>query len=324
MNPRPGNIGTMRARRPELPDELAGGAFRAIASLYASGCLFATTLVVANGDNSLFSYLHLAFIAALACLLLTRGFVDGVLRPMARNWSNAFLVIFLGYFLIMTLLHPDAEVKERHMRLISTALIPGLLMGYVAFAVYGSRAAVVFTRGRWRPGPFRILIDLAAVSAYVAVLALSYSMLTPLLGENLFLLDVPEEQAVYQPFGNYIALALMLFLHVISPYFEFRYRTSAFAIGLWAAMVAAATIATFLLAQMVGSNTGAAIAFLLGAGFAVHRLVLDFRSRTRGSAMRIFVVLSVAALSAIGLWQILGELPPLRLFDFQPVAATSE
>ena len=325
MYSRRGDIERRKIKEAALPGELTTGTFRSIASLYASGCLLAATLTISDGNNFLFSYMHLAFIAASACLLMARGFINGIWQPLSRNWSHVFLVMFLGYFLAMALLHPDAEVARRYTHGFFNTLVPGLLMGYVAFAAYGSRRTRTYdTRSRWRPGVWRALFDLMAFSAFCTTIAVSYWLFLPLIRQDLFLLNVPNEQRIYQMFGNYLVLALILFLHVISPYFQFRYHESIAASGLWATAAAGATGACFFLAQMAGSNAAAAMVVGIGAVFYGYRIVTEFRDGTRCARRRSYAVLLVAVISTISLWQLLGQLPPLRIFNFQEVAAPSD
>ena len=281
-------------------------------------------LVVASGNNSLFPYLHVAFIVALACLLLVRGFLNGIWRPAVQHWSRTLLALFLCYFFAMATLHPDAEVAQEYTRTFFTSLMPGLLMGYVAFAAYGSRNATVLVPGkRWRPGYLRALLDLVAFFTYGAVIAGSYSLLLPFLRQDIFLLDVPQEQRIYQVFGNYTALALILGLHVISPYFQLRYGRSITGACVWAAIVSVATGASVLLGQMVGSNTGPAVVAIVGTALLGHRAVSELRMGTKRARRRGYALLLVAGVSAICFWQILGYLPPLRLFNFQEVTTPS-
>ena len=299
--------------------ELASGEFRSLASLYASGCLFSTTLTAESGNNFLFSYMHIAFVVSVLILFFSRNFLSGILIPVAISWPYRFLFLFLFYFLLMALVHPDPEVSQGYTRAFFTTVVPGLLMGYVAFATYGGVRHFRPLAGhrRWRPGWLRVLCDLLAVAVYLGTISASWQHLMPLLQKDIFIINVPNEQRVYQIFGDYIFLSFVLFHLVLVPYFDYRYQKSVLAMCIWAVTLTATTIFSFLLAQMVGSNTGAAIVVALGVALGCYRFVSELRKHTARSRLRACIILLAAIVSIACLGQFLMYQPPLRILNFQ-------
>jgi hypothetical protein len=298
--------------------ELAGGPFRAIALLYATGGLFASIVMVATGNNVLFFYMHAGFILALAGLLFQRGFAAGFWRPVIRHWSSLFLAAFLVYFLVMALLHPDAEITRSYTRAIFTMVVPGLLMGYVAFALYGDLATSAASRGEWRPGSGRIVLDLLAVTAFGATLLTGYLLFLPELRRHILTLAIPSEQRIYQLYGNYTIISVALFLHVISPYFDHRLRHS-LASAAWAALISVAAVASIMLAQMVGSNIAMVVVLPMVGLLAGLRVLRDLRAGTPEGRRSAVAILAVGTVFTFGLWQFLAYLRPLRIFNYREI-----
>lgn len=318
-----GNRNTILLRTTGLLRELTGGPFRSVALLYLSGCLYATTVMTMTGTY-LYGYFHMGLIVAVICLACTRGFIDGLWRPLIRNWSAVFLFAFLTYWLMMGLTHSNTDVGMTYAKYVFNQAAPGLLLGYIAFAVYGRTETIVNARGalRWHPGILRLSIDMLAMVAYAAALMHAFITLLPQMWADIFMLAYNNSMVmVYQSFGNYLTLAFISAIHLSEPYVRWRFPRSLIIGAAWAFLLATSCWSSFLLAQMVGSNSGAALAVVIGgavAGVAIYR---DLRER---QPVRALVMLSIFLLSVIWVWQLLGNLPPLRLFNFQRVINEQE
>lgn len=316
--------GRSRQHTIDTPLELTGGPFRSIVLLYLSGCLYATTVLTATGSAHLYSYFHLAFIMAVFCLAVaSRGFIDGLLRPFTRTWSATFLFAFLAYWLVMGLIHSNAEVGMAYAKYVFNQAVSGILLGYTAFATYGRTKIKKDARGvlRWHPGELRLTLDLIASFAYVWVIKNAFESLLQQARSDIFLIsNEGNSQAAYQLFGNYIVLSFISAIYLSEPYVRWRFQRSLIAGGSWALLLAAGCWSSFLLAQLVGSNTGAILALVIGGAVAGVALYRELRSRRRARAV---VMLAIFVLLTIWVWQLLGDLPPIRLFNFQPVDAGS-
>lgn len=319
-----GNRNAIDSHITGLLPELMGGPFRSVMLLYLSGCLYATTVITMTGSSHLYGYFHLGFIVAVICLAGTRGFIDGLWRPLIRNWSAVFLFAFLTYWLMMGVTHSNTEVGMAYAKYVFSQAVPGLLLGYIAFADYGRTETIVNSRGalRWRPGVLRVSMDILAVVVYAAALTHAFITLLPKMRADIFILAYDNSMIiVYQLFGNYLTLAFISAIHLSEPYVRWRFPSSLIIGAAWALLLATSCWSSFLLAQMVGSNSGAALVVVIGgaiAGVAVYR---DLRGRQLARAL---LMLSIFLLAAIWVWQLLGNLPPLRLFNFQRVMNEQE
>lgn len=298
-----------------LAEEVTTGPYRAVALLYVSGCLYASAVTTVTGSAHLFSYFHLFFFGAVICLTASKGFLAGLWRPLAQNWSAAFLLLFLFYWLITSLMNSNTEVGLGYAKNVFNRAMPGLLLGYVTFAAYGrnARPAIIRGQARWSPGSLRLVLDCLALAAYFATIYVCFELLSQNLGTTLFLVvnDGPGA-SVYQIFGNYICLSLICAIQVADPYLRFRFRNSLIAAGVWAGALSAACWLSFLISQMVGSNTGAVLSILIG----IYGLVVAWSEFRNGRALRAIAIVLAFAVAIAFAQQALQDLPPMRLFNF--------
>lgn len=271
-----------------------------------------------TGGERYFTYAHVFFLASSAFVLLTmRGGLEGLYRPLVEKELAAWaLAGFLAYYLTMALLYPTPEVSSYHLRSIAVRVLPGFLMGYMAFAAISS----------WRCSPapteeistWRRYLDFVSLAIYAGTLAGVAMILVPIIRSDIFLIRVSPDRAMYQLLGVYIATAMIAAYIVLLDNGQFERRNSSTSTGvLQMASIASIALASFFLCQMAGSNMGAGLIALIGAATGI---MLIWRALRMG-ALRQMVSMMVVGIVVASLFSaIVATVPPLRILGFESVS----
>jgi hypothetical protein len=262
---------------------------------------------------------HVFFLASSAFVVLSgREGGCGLVKPLVSSWSGWLLAAFLGYYLLMAVLHPLPSVTGDHVRSLFVRVAASLVMGYVALAAVSSF--------RW-PGTsnlktlplWRHRLDIAAVIAFGLTILASMAALSPRMRSDLFLIAIPQDREMYQLFGVYLTIALVVTYVILVAHRNLPSWSTIAGGVLWMTAAAGIAMASFFLCQMAGSNLAATMMALIGIGIGLYAIV---ESWLRGSATgrwRALCMLAVC-LAAAGLFLALAlNVAPMRIFGFSKV-----
>lgn len=304
---------------PTLHSKAAGRApgFASLVLIYNCALIWASVVFMTGGERY-FTYAHVFFLTSSAFVLLTmRGGLEGLYRPLVEKDLAAWaLAGFLLYYLTMALLYPDPLVSSYHLRSIAVRVLPGFLMGYLAFAAISS----------WRFSPasteeiltWRRRLDFFALAIYAGTLVGMAMILIPLIRNDIFLIRVTPDRAMYQLLGVYIATAMIAAYIVLLDNGQFERRNSLTSTGaLQMASIASIALASFFLCQMAGSNMGAGLIALIGA---VTGIMLIWRALQIGALRQMVSMMLVGIVAASLFSAIVATVPPLRILGFQSVS----
>jgi hypothetical protein len=302
-----------------------GPTFRAgaISLLYLTAGTVAAVLFVISGDNSYFRPAHLIFVAGLAALAISTNMISVFIKGFLGDWGGVCLFAFLSYYLIMALGYPHDRISSDHIRYLYSSVIPGVLIGFVAF---GNISLAHFREARLVPLRLRRFMVVAptttALFAYVLLIVAALGLLLMIRRTDIFLITnlVESDYIAYQLFGNYMLLAYCVaFSIAYAVYVSAPAVTGRFLSFVGAQGLIAVGVGTSL--ALVGS-TKELVALILMAGFTVHYakprdwIFRGTRVRLRNATL---VALIVMLLGILVLWRLWSgfELPPLALFGFQ-------
>lgn len=290
--------------------------FASLVLIYNCALIWASVVFMTGGERY-FTYAHVFFLASSAFVLLTmRGGLEGLYRPLVEKELAAWaLAGFLAYYLTMALLYPDPEVSSYHLRSIAVRVLPGFLMGYMAFAAISSwrcSSAPTEEISTWRR-----YLDFVSLAIYAGTLAGVAMILVPIIRSDIFLIRVSPDRAMYQLLGVYVATAMIAAYIVLLDNGQFERRNSSTSTGvLQMASITSIALASFFLCQMAGSNMGAGLIALIGA---VTGIMLIWRA-WRVRALRQMASMMVVGIIAVSLFSaIVATVPPLRIFGFQSI-----
>ncbi|MBB6012234.1 hypothetical protein HNR59_001579 [Aquamicrobium lusatiense] len=283
---------------------IADSPARGLALLYISAIIFGLTYLTVTGDNTLLRPAHIAF--ALCIVLLTRahGFVPRALMPIAFSWKGTAVAFFLIYALVMALIHWDREISASFVRNFFDRLLPGILLGYVAFGRYGLESGWLYRR--------RKFIDFTGLMSFSAVLYYAVYNIYPLMRTDVFLINVSEDEVSYQLYGVYLVIGVIVFLRIL----EFYWSKSIIKTFFLTMVACFASIVGFLLAQALGSNSAAVLILLINTTALGYQSWYSLRTWDAEGLLRFAIIVAATAGSYFWMINLISGMPPIRLFGF--------
>lgn len=306
-------------------NEWSRGEFRALSSLYISGCLVASAIYTLYGE-SIYPTFHIIFLSLIFCLLFTRGFVRGLFAPLATRWSAACLAAFIAYWLVMGLTYSDQSVGARFAGYLLSYVTPGFLLGYVAFANYQVPARILsMNDAASGPNRTRIGMDALALVVHLGVLVHAFVMFVPRLRPDFFLVNHNLIfDKIHQVYGVYLILGLVVSLYLIDSYVRHVFANSQAAAALWAVLAFALSASTFLIAQILGSNSAAALSAAVGIALAAHMCASELGRKDSADRSRLIIMMSIFFALSVGFLYFLSQIPPFRLLNFEGMPVVLE
>lgn len=283
---------------------LADSPARGLALLYISTIIFGLTYFTVTGDNTLLRPAHIVFAFCIVLLMRARGFVPRALLPVAFSWKATAFAFFLIYALVMALIHWDREISASFVRSFFDRLLPGILLGYVAFGRYGLESGWVYRR--------RKFIDFIGLMSFAAVLYHAAINIFPLVRDDIFLISAPEGEVFYQLYGVYLVIGICVVLRIL----EFYWSTSIIRTFLLTILVCLASIFGFLLAQALGSNSAAVLILLINTIALGYQSWYSLRTWDAEGLLRFAVIVAATAGSYSWMINLISGMPPIRLFGF--------
>jgi glycosyltransferase involved in cell wall biosynthesis len=276
--------------------------------VYLSFCLFATLFLYETGSSDLFWPAHIAFAVVVVASLLHRSAIGALLARLFRA-GPVFLALmaFLAYFLLRCIFTPYEELGSYYAKIGVTHLGLGTVLG---FCVIYPLVAL----SRW-PHVAR-----AGLIVYVVALALITAFLGPRMRQDIFLIDLkPQNASYYQIFGDYLVMSFaccMVFMHAAG----LGRGMSAAGFVSRQALSALLAVWSVLVAQAAGSNNAGVTITLMSVLYYLFDSVFTLRACRVAMRARLFASsLGLATLIAVAVALLILALPPLRIFNFEPV-----
>ncbi|OGQ53064.1 MAG: hypothetical protein A3J24_05070 [Deltaproteobacteria bacterium RIFCSPLOWO2_02_FULL_53_8] len=295
----------------------------AVSLLYLTAGLAATVLLVVSGDNSYFRPAHLAFVVALAVLAISTNMASVLIKRFLGNWGGLCLFGFLFYYLIMATGYPNERISNDHIRYLYSSVIPGFLIGFVAFGYISPasfRAVRIFPSGLRR---FMVAAPIViALFAYILLVVATFIPLVAIRRTDIFLITnlVEDDDIAYQLFGTYMLLAYCVAFSLAYRLYARGPAVTGRFLGFVSVQSLVAVVVGMSLA-LVGSTkelVALILMLVLTIAYAKPRNWI-FRGTTVRLRNAALLAVLVTVCGGVVVWRWLSgfDLPPLALFGFQ-------
>lgn len=243
--------------------------------------------------------------------LVSPAFWRRMIPIYQRDWGALLLLLFCVYFFYRAASYPLAEVSQTYKKIAFSRIGAGILLGFfVLSAVH---------EGSGRTRRCRTRFDLLALAIAVAALIwISYRLFLRA-RSDIFLIEINSgSQSFYQDFGNYLLLWYICVVVLLRRWASSRWGI--FRAPACVGMLLSLTVWTSLLSQVVGSNNATASILAIGVITAFGDFFMHLRwnqgwKRWVGGS----ILFGEGVLSCVVVAALLVNLPPLRIFNFQPV-----